>query len=171
MSWRDPARRFEPAEDQSLRDELRDLLGLEAPGPLLQAEPTPELMALADKLRAEATRRRNTDRRPAYWTFLAAALPLALVLGGLSVWGHQQMRRADQLAQEVQRKEREAQQAAAAQAELLRARQELEARARQAEAVQVAQAPGGRKPKNLVIPVERTQQLPLGETQTVHQPR
>jgi hypothetical protein len=166
MPWRDPSRRFEPAEDQALRDELRDLMGLGVEGPLLEAEPTPELIALADKLRAEAQRRRNTNRRPAYWTLMAAALPVALVLGGLSVWGHQQMRRAEQLAQEVARQEREARQAAAAQAELQRARQELEARTREAESLKLARSTDGRR-KGLVIPVDRAPKHPFQETQTV----
>lgn len=166
MPWRDPSRRFEPAEDQALRDELRDLLGMAPQGPLLEAEPTPELVALAEKLRAEAQRRRNTNRRPPFWTLVAAALPVALVLGGLSVWGHQQMRRAQQLAHEVERKEREAQQAAAAQAELVRARQELESKTREAEALKVARATDGRR-KGLVIPVDRAPKHPFQETQTV----
>jgi len=46
MSWSDPARRFEPAEEVQLRAELRDLLGL---GPMLApsaAAPAAELKAI-----------------------------------------------------------------------------------------------------------------------------
>lgn len=168
MPWLDPSRRFEPAEDRELRDELRDLLGL-APEPtnFFGAEPTPELIALADKLRAEAQRRRRTDRTRPLWTLAAAGLPIALVLGGLSAWGHQQKRRADQLAAEVQRREREIQQATAAQLELARNRQETQEPARPAD--RAAAKP--KKREHLVIPVERTQASPLPETQMVKSPR
>ena len=77
MSWSDPARRFEPAEDVQLRAELRDLLGL---GPMMvpsSAEPTAELTALANDLRREAQRRSRTERKRPTWGLLAAAaLPL-----------------------------------------------------------------------------------------------
>lgn len=168
MPWLDPSRRFESAEDRELRDELRDLLGV-APEPanFFGVEPTPELVALADKLRSEAERRRRTDRTRPLWTLLAAALPIALVLGGLSVWGHQQERRANQLAAEIQRRERETQQGAAAQLELTRTRAALEqARAE----VQARQIPKKRE-HGLVIPVERTQGFPAPETQAVKSPR
>ena len=46
MSWLDPARSSESAEDRELREELRGLLGGPAPS-FLQAEVTPELVALA----------------------------------------------------------------------------------------------------------------------------
>ena len=168
MPWLDPSRRFEPLEDRELRDELGALLGL-SPEPIsfFDVEPTPELVALADKLRAEAERRRRTDRTRPLWTLLAAALPIALVLGGLSAWGHQQQRRADQLAAEVQRRERDSQQVLAAQLELARTRAALE----QARA-EVQARPGPKKrDRGLVIPVEPTQGFPLPETQAVKSPR
>ena len=168
MPWLDPARRFEPAEDRDLRDELSGLLGMSPePANFFEVEPTPELVALADKLRAEAERRRRTDRTRPLWTLLAAAFPIALVLGGLSAWGHQQQRRADQLAAEVQRRERDTQQAAASQLELVRTRAALE----QARA-EVQTRPSPRKrDRGLVIPVERTPGFPMPETQAVKSQR
>ena len=70
MSWSDPARRFEPAEDVQLRAELRDLLGLGAPVAVQTVEPTPELKALADDLRREALRRSRTQRQRPSWGLL-----------------------------------------------------------------------------------------------------
>ena len=67
MSWSDPARRFEPAEDVQLRAELRDLLGLGASAAVQAVEPTTELKALADDLRREALRRSRTQRRRPTW--------------------------------------------------------------------------------------------------------
>ena len=40
MSWSDPSRRFEPAEDVQLRAEMSELLGFE-PAPRADAEPDP----------------------------------------------------------------------------------------------------------------------------------
>ncbi len=168
MPWPDPARRFEPAEDQELRDELRDLLGMSAESrTFFPSEPTPELVALADKLRAEARRRRNTDRARPFWTLLAAALPVALVLGGLSIWGHQQKLRADQLAAEMQRKEREAQVAEAARMELIRTRQALDEERQRQEGEAKAAKGAPRRERGLVIPVERGSAPLYPETQTV----
>ena len=108
MSWSDPARRFEPAEDVQLRAELRDLLGL---GPKLApsaAEPTAELKALAEDLRREAQRRSRTERKRPTWGLLAAAaLPLLAALVGLGSWGFQQKHRADDLTAQAQRQEQE----------------------------------------------------------------
>ncbi|MDR3685238.1 MAG: hypothetical protein P4L11_16025 [Geothrix sp.] len=107
MSWSDPARRFEPAEDVQLRAELRDLLGL---GPVVAsaAEPTEELKALAEDLRREAQRRSRTQRKRPTWGLLAAAaLPLLAALAGLGSWGVQQKHRADDLAAQTQRQEQE----------------------------------------------------------------
>jgi hypothetical protein len=108
MSWSDPARRFEPAEDTQLRAELRDLLGL---GPVMApsaAAPTAELKALADDLRREAQRRSRTERKRPTWGLLAAAaLPLLATLAGLGSWGFQQKHRADDLAAQTQRQEQE----------------------------------------------------------------
>ena len=58
MSWSDPSRRFEPAEDVELRAEMSDLLGFE-PTPRAGTEPTPELIALSEELRKEALRRKR----------------------------------------------------------------------------------------------------------------
>ena len=102
MSWSDPARRFEPAEDAELRSELKDLLGLsEAEAPSASA-PTPELVELADSLHREAQRRRHAMLRPRLnWKLAtAAALPILLGLGGLG-FGTQQKHRADGLAAQV----------------------------------------------------------------------
>jgi hypothetical protein len=101
MSWSDPARRFEPAEDQALREELAGMLGMPtsrmpAAGNFFDAEPTPELIALADKLRAEADRRRHTQRRRPSWMLAAAVLPFLLVLAGLGNWGASQKRRSEE---------------------------------------------------------------------------
>ncbi len=108
MSWSDPARRFEPAEDTQLRAELRDLLGL---GPVMApgaAEPTAELKALAEDLRREAQRRSRTERKRPTWGLLAAAaMPLLATLAGLGSWGFQQKHRADDLAAQSQRQEQE----------------------------------------------------------------
>ena len=103
MSWSDPARRFEPAEDVELRSELRELLGLaemEAPA---APEPTPELTELADTLRREAERRRHAtlQPRPSWRLATAAALPILLGLSALGAWGIQQKHRADGLAAQV----------------------------------------------------------------------
>ena len=106
MSWSDPARRFEPAEDVQLRAELRDLLGLGASAAVQAVEPTTELKALADDLRREALRRSRTQRRRPTWGLLAAAaLPLLAALAGLGNWGIQQKHRADDLAVQAQRQE------------------------------------------------------------------
>ncbi|HZU52448.1 MAG TPA: hypothetical protein VFF77_01010, partial [Holophagaceae bacterium] len=64
MSWSDPARRFEPAEDVELRSELRELLGLAEVEAPVSAAPTPELAELADSLRREAERRRHAALSP-----------------------------------------------------------------------------------------------------------
>lgn len=103
MSWSDPARRFEPAEDVELRSELRELLGLaEAEAPRAVAA-DPALVELADSLRREAERRRHATLRPrASWRLAAAAgLPILLGLGALGGWGLQQKHRADGLAAQV----------------------------------------------------------------------
>lgn len=172
MPWPDPSRRFESAEDRELRGELRDLLGVAPPaGNFFGAEPTPELVALAEKLRAEAQRRRHTNRARPLWTLMAAALPIALVFGGVSVAWHQQKHRADQLAAEVQRKERDAQQAAATQMELARARQELQEERARHEADPKAAKGAPVRNRGLVIPVDRTPGHPLADTTTVKNPR
>lgn len=104
MQWPEPVRRFESPEDKELRAELADLLGY-SPAQARQmggeasnyfgAKPTPELVVLAEKLRTEAQRRRNTSRQRSGWMLVAAGLPIALALSGLGSWGVQQKRKAD----------------------------------------------------------------------------
>lgn len=103
MSWSDPARRFEPAEDVELRSELRDLLGLSAVEAPQAAAPDPALAELADSLRREAERRRRATLQPrASWRLAAAAgLPILLGLSALGGWGLAQKHRADGLAAQV----------------------------------------------------------------------
>jgi len=154
MSWSDPARRFEPAEDVQLRAELRDLLGL---GPVVAkaAEPTAELTALADDLRREAQRRSRTQRKRPTWGLLAAAaLPLLAALAGLGTWGFQQKGRADELAAQAQRQGQELARLTATHAtEVAKERQAKEEVQQQ---LQLASRKGGRKfEQNLVIPVEK----------------
>lgn len=154
MPWLDPAR-HESQEDQALRAELRGLLGVPEM-PLLAAEPSPELAALADSLRQEAERRRRVVplRRPSR-LLLAAGLPFALAAVGLGAWGFAQKHRADTLAQdlEAQRQNHEAQLVAVRQ-ELTRAQED----ARVQPALQTAQKairPAEPKGKELVIPVDK----------------
>lgn len=113
MSWSDPARRFEPAEDQALREELAGLLGMPpastpASHNFFDAEPTPELIVLADKLRAEANRRRHTQRRRPSWMLAAAVLPFLLVLAGLGSWGSSHKQRAEEAQKRAAQAEEEA---------------------------------------------------------------
>ncbi len=101
MPWLDPARQDESLEDRELRAELRGLVGLPMSSfesNFFGAEPTPELVKLADNLRAEALRRRNTSRHRPMWMLLAAGLPVALLISGLGAWGIQQKQKADVLA-------------------------------------------------------------------------
>ena len=167
MSWSDPARRFEPAEDVQLRAELRDLLGL---GPVVAstpAAPTTELTALASDLRREAQRRRRTERKRPTWGLLAAAaLPLLAVLTGLGAWGFQQKQRADGLALQAQRQEQEmARMAATHAAEVARERQAKEEVQQQ---LQLASKQGGRKTEPyLVIPVEKPLRFQADDYQRV----
>ena len=103
MSWSDPARRFEPAEDVELRSELRELLGLSEVEAPAAAAPTPELAELADTLRREAERRRHATLRPrpSWRMAVAAGLPIFLGLSALGAWGVQEKHRADGLAAQV----------------------------------------------------------------------
>lgn len=101
MPWLDPARQEESTEDRELRAELRGLVGLPISSfesNFFDAKPTPEMVKLADSLRAEALRRRNTARNRPLRMLLAAGLPVALVISGLGAWGFQQKTRADQAA-------------------------------------------------------------------------
>ena len=104
MPWLDPAHQEESTEDRELRAELRGLVGLPSNGfesNFFDASPTPEMVKLADSLRAEALRRRNTARNRPMLMLLAAGLPVALVISGfgaLGAWGFQQKNRADRAA-------------------------------------------------------------------------
>lgn len=190
MPWPEPVRRFESPEDKELRAELAELLGYRpAPGAgigagspnIFGAKPTPELIALAEKLRTEAQRRRNTTRRRPGWLLLAAGLPIALALSGLGTWGVQQKRKAEEAAAAVQRMEERVRHAReASEAELQRNR---EHGAQQGGSLQLAAAPETGRPataaeakdrkgkgKRLdpypVIPVERgVVPSPAGTTQ------
>lgn len=106
MSWHDPARVQESAEDRELRGELGQLLGLPARD-FFEAEPTPKMIALAEDLRREALRRRHTSRHRPAWMLLAAGLPIALAVGALGSWGFQHKQRADALAATVAQRELE----------------------------------------------------------------
>ena len=175
MSWSDPARRFEPAEDVLLRAELRDLLGL---GPVATvatsaanapSAPSAELTALADDLRREAQRRSRTERKRPTWGLLAAAaLPLLAALAGLGTWGLQQKQRADGLAFQAQQQTQELNSLAAAHAsDLARERQAKEVVQQQ---LQLASKKGGRKADPyLVIPVERPLKFQSDDYQRVKQ--
>ncbi len=169
MSWSDPARRFEPAEDVQLRAELRDLLGL---GPMMvpsAAEPTAELTALANDLRREAQRRSRTERKRPTWGLLAAAaLPLLAALVGLGSWGFQQKHRADDLSVQAQRQEQELTHLAATHAtELARERQ---AKEEVQQKLQLASRRETRKSEPfLVIPVEKPLKVMGDDYQRVKQ--
>ncbi len=169
MSWSDPARRFEPAEDVQLRAELRDLLGL---GPMMaprSAEPTAELKALAEDLRREAQRRSRTEqKRPTWGLLAAAALPLLAALVGLGSWGFQQKHRADDLAGQAQSQEQELSRLAASHAsELARERQAKEQVQHQ---LQLASRRDNRRGEPfLVIPVEKPLKVTGDDYQRVKQ--
>jgi 2'-5' RNA ligase len=169
MSWSDPARRFEPAEDVQLRAELRDLLGLGVRAEAKVSEPTAELRALADDLRREAQRRSRTQRKRPTWGLLAAAaLPLLAALAGLSTWGLQQKQRADGLALQAQHQEQELTRLAALHAtEVARERQAKEEVQQQ---LQLVARKGGRRTEPyLVIPVEKPLKVTGDDYQRVKQ--
>lgn len=104
MPWLDPAHLEESTEDRELRAELRGLMGLpnsSFESNFFDAKPTAEMVKLADSLRAEALRRRNTARNRPMRLLLAAGLPVALIISGfgaLGAWGFNQKTRADRAA-------------------------------------------------------------------------
>lgn len=159
MSWSDPARRFEPAEDVQLRAELRELLGLGEPVSRAAAPVTEELSQLAEDLRREALRRRRTERhRPSWGLVAAAALPLLAVLAGMGTWGAQQKHRADAMAARAERQEAELTRLASANAaELARERKAKEDAQQQLELV-ARNLPKKSLPY-LVIPVDKPVRL------------
>ncbi len=108
MSWLEPARIHESAEDRDLRESLGQLLGFSARS-FFDVEPTSKMIALAEDLRREALRRRHTSRRKPVWMLLAAGLPLALAVSALGSWGFQHKQRADALTAAVAQKEVELQ--------------------------------------------------------------
>jgi hypothetical protein len=169
MSWSDPARRFEPAEDVQLRAELRDLLGL---GPVKvpsATEPTAELSALADDLRREAQRRSRTQRKRPTWGLLAAAaLPLLAAMGGLGTWGLQQKHRADELVVQSQRQEQELTRLATTHA--TEVAKERQAKEEVQQKLQLASRKVNRRAEPyLVIPVEKPLKVAGDDYQRVKQ--
>jgi hypothetical protein len=171
MSWHDPDRIGESQAETALRDELRGLLGIPAgPANYFETEVTPELALLADDLRREALRRNRTARQKSSWMLLAAALPFALALGGVGIWGMTQKQKADGLAAAVARQETQIQTLAAAVRAVQTAPQALPVQAPQAKAQPaplVANSHARPRPKELVIPVERSTGINPSDTQQV----
>jgi hypothetical protein len=175
MSWHDPARSLEPEADTALRNELRGLLGMPVPAKsYFETEPTPELIRLADDLRREAQRRNYTARRKSSWMLVAAALPFALALGGVGVWGVGQKNKADHLAVDVAREQAEIQRMAAQQPSQPAAAplmvQAPVAKGRPAQVLLLGQGGAKSRPKELVIPVERSAEPNPSATQRVKAP-
>ena len=170
MSWRDHSRtpelELESAEDSALREEMRALLGA---GPRIAAEavPSPELILLAEDLRREAKRRKHTSRKQNSWMLMAAALPFALVLGGVSVWGVTQKHKADHYAYAMQLKDAQIQRMAAA----AKAPAQAQPSPAMVNSFQLAShtlAPKSKQQgKELIIPVERSAEPLLNDTQRV----
>jgi hypothetical protein len=172
MSWHDPVRAAEPAAETALRDELRGLLGMAArPANYFETEPSPTLVRLADDLRREALRRNHTARRGGSWMLLAAAAPFLLSAVGLGAWGVTEKHKVDQLAGAVLHQQEEIQRLAAAAAQPQGA-PAVQTKA-PADKLQSAQPllVGARspkvKPKELVIPVERSSDQTVTDTQRV----
>jgi hypothetical protein len=176
MSWHDPDRIGESQADSALRNELRGLLGIAAgPANYFETEVTPELAGLADELRREAQRRNRTVRHKHSWMLLAAALPFALTLGAVGTWGVAQKQKADGLAAALTRQEAQIQQLAAT-VRTLQPAQPAQPLQVQAPASKTLPAPSAQmlagrrtpaKPKELVIPVERSTEINPGASQTV----
>jgi outer membrane murein-binding lipoprotein Lpp len=174
MSWHDPARSLEPEAETALRNELRGLLGMPAPATsYFETEPTPELVSLADDLRREALRRNRTARKRSSWMLLAAALPFALALGGVGVWGVSQKHKAEQLAAAVAQQQVQIQRLAAAVAQpvVAPARPAAPAapmaRSQAPQVLLVGQTAPRNKAKELVIPVQRSAEPSADDTQRV----
>ena len=179
MSWHDPDRSGEPEDETALRSELRGLLGLparDARSNYFETEPTPELIRLADDLRREARRRTHTARKHSSWLLAAAALPFAVTLAGVGAWGLAQKHKADHLNARVAEQETQVQRLATAlQAAPAAAPAPLPAaapatRARPPQVLLVGKGAPKGKPKELVIPVERTAEPNLNDTQRVKAP-
>ena len=168
MSWHDSDRIFEADADAALREELRALLGV-GPRNEFEVEVTPELMLLADDLRREALRRNRTARKQNSWMLLAAALPFALLLGGVSVWGVAQKHRAEGYAASVQQKDAEIQRlATATRPQNLPAAPSAAPSAAPGVLQLASHAPKARtRGMELIIPVERTPQPLQSDTQRV----
>jgi len=172
MSWHDPARSLEPESETTLRNELRGLLGMPAPATsYFETEPTPELIKLADDLKHEAQRRNRTFRKKNSWMLMAAALPFALAVGGVGVWGVSQKRKVDQLAAAVAQQQAQIQRLAATQQQPqpagIPAPVAGPAARTQPHVLLVGQAAPRRKPKELVIPVQRSAEPNANDTQRV----
>lgn len=173
MSWHDPARSLEPESETALRNELRDLLGMPSPATsYFEAETTPELALLADDLKREAQRRNRTFRKKNSWMLLAAAMPFALALGGVGVWGVGQKHKVEQLTAAVARQQTQIQHLAATQQQPAPAPAPAPAPEAAPMAITQPQMLVGRtaprnKPKELVIPVQRSAEPSSVGTQRV----
>ena len=170
MSWHDTARTLEPDADAALREELRGMMGFR-PRSDFELEPTADLILLADDLRREAKRRNRTARKQHSWMLLAAAVPFALVLGGVSSWGLAQKHKAESFAAAAVQKDAELQRLALAiKAQAVPAPPSA-APAAAPGMLQLASHHPAAKPRprgmELVIPVERTPQPMLNDTQQV----
>lgn len=172
MSWHDPARSLEPASETALRNELRGLLGMPAPATsYFEAEPTPELILLADDLKREAQRRNRTFRKRNSWMLMAAALPFALALGGVGAWGVSQKHKADLLAAAVAQQQAQIQRLAANQQQPHPAGTPAPVAApatrTQPQVLLMGKTAPRNKPKELVIPVQRSAEPNASDTQRV----
>jgi hypothetical protein len=172
MSWHDPARSLEPESETALRNELRGLLGMPAPATsYFETEPTPELILLANDLKREARRRNRTFRKKNSWMLMAAALPFALALGGVGVWGVNQKHKADLLAAAVAQQQAQIQRLAATQQQPQPAPAPAAPVAapatRQPQVLLMGQTAPRHKPRELVIPVQRSAEPNANDTQRV----
>lgn len=164
----DPIPFLEPEEDRALRDELKGMLGVPENG-FFEAKATPEMNALADRLRMEAARRRRQSHIRPTWMLLAAGLPIALVLAGVGSWGLAQKRRADALAATVEAKNVELQHANAETAKVRQTNLELASNLERQQPLKARPATAtGARPLELVIPVNASGQThALGNVEQV----